>query len=158
VFEPAGCVADVAALAPAALERAKEFIGILRSGKADPHELVIRRHISQEADQYTNRSTNAEAVKALDEAGIKLQPGEMVEYVIVDASGKKKPKKAVPLVLYSLDDGYDIEKYTEMAFKAVETLLGPFGWDMERLEKMWGSGKKFNRAREKRNRQIPLNI
>ena len=142
VFKPAGCVADVSRLAPAALERAKEFIAILRSGKADPHELVIRRHISQEADQYTNRSTNAEAVKALDEAGIKLQPGEMVEYIIVDSTGKKKPLKAVPLVLYSLDDGYDIEKYTEMAFKAVETLLGPFGWDVERLEGEWRSKKK----------------
>jgi DNA polymerase elongation subunit (family B) len=127
---------------PASLDKAKEFFDLLRSGKADPHELVIRRHISQEADQYTNRSTNAEAVKALAEAGIKLKPGEMVEYIIVDATGKKKPVKAVPLVLYSLEDGYDIDKYTAMALKTIETLLSPFGWDVERLEAEWGLRKR----------------
>jgi len=125
VFGDAKNVADVQALAPAALDKAKEFLAVLRSGQADPMELIIRRHISREADQYQNRSTNAEAVKALDEAGIRLQPGEMVEYVIVDATGKNKPRKAVPLALYSLDDGYDADKYAEMAVRAVETLLGP---------------------------------
>jgi len=57
----------------------------------------------------------------------------MIEYVITDASGKRQPEKARPLALYSMDDGYDIEKYTEMALKAVETLLLPFGHDMEDL-------------------------
>jgi DNA polymerase-2 len=128
LFEHAENVMGVEALVPGALATAKEFIDLLRSGRADPQDLVIRRHISQEADQYSKRSTNAEAVKALDEAGIKLQPGEMVEYIIVDATGKKKPQKAIPLALYSFEDGYDIEKYTEMALKAAETLLGPFGF------------------------------
>lgn len=129
IFEHAAGIAEVRRLFPAALEKAKEFLTILRSGRADPLELVIRRHISKGADEYTNRSTNAEAVKALDEAGITLQPGEMVEYVIVDATGKKKPRKAVPLALYSFDDGYDIDKYTEIAKKAAETLLGPVQWE-----------------------------
>jgi DNA polymerase-2 len=142
VFAESQNIAEVSSLVPASLDKAKEFFDLLRSGKADPHELVIRRHISQEADQYTNRSTNAEAVKALAEAGIKLKPGEMVEYIIVDATGKKKPVKAVPLVLYSLEDGYDIDKYTAMALKTIETLLSPFGWDVERLEAEWGLRKR----------------
>ncbi|MDH4068909.1 MAG: hypothetical protein OEV30_00640 [Ignavibacteria bacterium] len=141
VFEHARGVADVRTLFPAALEKAKEFLSLLRSGRADPLELVIRRHISKEADEYTNRSTNAEAVKALDEAGIRLQPGEMVEYVIVDATGKKKPQKAVPLALYSFDDGYDIDKYTEMAMKAAETLLGPVPWEERK------TARRIRRAR-----------
>jgi DNA polymerase-2 len=150
VLQTAKGVADVEALVPSALARAKEFIDVLRSGKADPLELVIRRHISQEAEEYSKRSTNAEAVKTLDEAGIKLKPGEMVEYIITDATGKKKPQKAVPLALYSFDDGYDIEKYTEMALKAVETMLLPFGWNVERLLQMfvWTS-KKAHRTNRK---------
>jgi DNA polymerase elongation subunit (family B) len=145
VFEPAKDLQEVRALVPQALAKAKEFIDLLRSGKADPLQLVIRRHISQAADQYKNRSASAEVTKALDEAGITLAPGESIEYILVDASGKKQPQKAIPLSLYSFDDGYDIEKYTEMALKAVETLLLPFGWDVKRLAEMCVNGKRLKR-------------
>ena len=56
LLEHAGGVKDVEALVPQLLEKAKEFIDILRSGKADPLQLVVRRHISQEANEYRNRS------------------------------------------------------------------------------------------------------
>jgi DNA polymerase elongation subunit (family B) len=149
IFKNAKNVAEVEALVPEALAKAKEHIDLLRSGQANPLELVIRRHISQEADEYKNRSANAEVAKALEEAGIKLQPGEMVEYVILDATGKKKPEKAKPLALYSFDEGYDIEKYTEMALKAVETLLLPFGWNVERLGiAIGGSTPKKSRKKD----------
>jgi DNA polymerase-2 len=128
-------VAEVELLVPVALNLTREQMRILRSGAADPHELVIRRHVSREADEYTNRSQQAEVTRALKETGIRLAPGELIEYVIVDATGKRKPEKARPLALYSLDEGYDIEKYTEMTLKAVETLLLPFGYDVNRLMK-----------------------
>jgi DNA polymerase elongation subunit (family B) len=124
-------------LVPAVLATAKEFVDLLRSGRADPLQLVVRRHISQEAGEYTNRSANAIVSQALDEAGVHLAPGESVEYIIIDASGKRNPEKAKAVALYSLDDGYDIEKYTEMALKAVETLLLPFGYDAEKLRGLW---------------------
>jgi DNA polymerase II len=148
IFKPADSVHDVEMLVPQALARAREFIDCLRAGKADPHELVIRRHIAQEADEYRNRSASAEVTRALDDAGISLAAGEAIEYIIVDASGKKKPQKAIPLALYSFDDGYDIEKYTEMALKAVETLLLPWGWDVEKLGEFLA-----DRPRKKRSRK-----
>ena len=98
-------------------------------------------------DEYTNRSANAIVAQALAEAGVHLAPGETVEYIIIDATGKRNPEKAKAVALYSLDDGYDIEKYTEMALKAVETLLFPFGYDAERLREMWCPvPKKIKRA------------
>jgi DNA polymerase elongation subunit (family B) len=66
----------------------------------------------------------------------------MIEYIILDATGKKKPEKAKPLALYSFDDGYDIEKYTELALKAVETLLLPFGYTVEKLEEAFKIARK----------------
>ena len=133
VLQQAKCVKDVEALVPQVLSKAREHIDVLHSGKADPRDLVIRRHISQEAGEYKNRSASAEVTKTLEEAGVRLAPGESIEYVLVDASGKKKPQKAIPLALYSFDDGYDIGKYAEMALKAAETILLPWGWDAERL-------------------------
>ena len=59
------------------------------------------------------------------------------------------PAKAIPTALYSLDDGYDIEKYTELALKATETLLSPLGYDVEKLKNVFGlikPKKKVERA------------
>ena len=138
LFGAARDVAGVEALVPAALEKAREYIDLLRSGGANPMELVVRRHVSREAEEYANQSMSAVVAQALDEAGIHLAAGEMIEYIIIDASGKKQPMKAKPVALYALDDGYDIEKYTELVLKAVETLLLPFGYDCDRLRETFG--------------------
>jgi DNA polymerase elongation subunit (family B) len=130
-------VAEVEKLVPELLAKAGEFLALLRSGQANPLELVVRQHLSREPDEYANNSANAVVSRALDEAGIHLAPGEMVEYIIVDASGKKKPEKAKPVALYAFEDGYDIERYTEMALKAAETLLLPFGYDCEKLRTLF---------------------
>ena len=62
----------VEALVPVALAKAGEFIAELRTGKANPLELVVRRHISREADEYTNNNVSAVVAKALEEAGMSL--------------------------------------------------------------------------------------
>lgn len=149
VLGQARSIRELEPLVPDVLAKAQEFIGLLRSGNVDPLELVVRRHITREPDEYANRSANAEVAKALEEAGIHLSPGEMVEYIIVDATGKRAPEKARPVALYALEDGYDIEKYTEMALKAVETLLYPFGYDVEALKQHWHIVKPAKRASRK---------
>jgi DNA polymerase-2 len=131
-------LAELTQLVPELLAKAREWMDVLRGGRADPRELVVRRHLSREAGEYTTRTVNAVAARALEEAGVHLAAGETVEYIILDASGKQKPEKAKPLALYALEDGYDIEVYTTMALKAVETLLGPFGYDVERLKDPMG--------------------
>jgi DNA polymerase elongation subunit (family B) len=133
LFGSARTVAELERLIPAALLKAREQIDLLRSGNADPLDLVIRRHISREAEEYANRSANALVAQALEEAGVHLEPGEMIEYILVDATGKRNPAKAKPVALYAHDDGYDIDKYTAMALDAIGTLLLPFGYDEERL-------------------------
>ncbi len=125
---------DVENFVPELLEKVREALTILRAGQVNPLELVIRRHISQEASEYKNNSVNAIVTKALEETGIHLSSGEMIEYIIIDSTGRKAPEKAKPVCLYAFEDGYDIEKYTELTLKAAETLLLPFGYDVERLK------------------------
>ena len=127
-------VKEVEAMVPDLLEIARRHITILQSGKANPMELVLRRHITKEATEYANNSISAVVSKMVEEMGVHLAAGEMIEFIILDQSGKKKPEKAKPLALYAFEDGYDIEQYTEFALKAVETLLLPYGYDMERLK------------------------
>jgi DNA polymerase-2 len=154
----AATVADLRDLLPVLLEKAGEFFAVLRAGRADPLELVIRRHLSREPEEYVNNSANAVAARTLNEAGVRLSPGETVEYIIVDGSGKRAPEKAKPVALYALDDGYDIEVYTEMALKAVETLLAPFGYSIDALRGLYAP-KPLPRAeiaRRKTLRSLPL--
>jgi len=135
-------IADIKAALPDLLEIVHRFLTILRSGHANPMDLVIRRHLSQEADEYTNNSVNALVAKMVDELGVHLAPGEMLEYIIIDQSGKKRPEKAKPLALYAFEDGYDIEKYTELLLKAAETILLPLGRNLERLQEHFGLQRK----------------
>jgi DNA polymerase elongation subunit (family B) len=80
----------------------------------------------------------------------------MIEFIILDQSGKKKPEKAKPLALYAFEDGYDIEQYTEFALKAVETLMLPFGYDMERLKQEFAPSTARRIPLRKNSRSITL--
>jgi DNA polymerase elongation subunit (family B) len=121
-------------------------------------ELVMKRHITHEADEYVNNSISAVVSKMVEAMGVHLSAGESIEFIILDQSGKKKPEKAKPLALYAFEDGYDIEQYTELALRAVETLLLPLGYDMDRLKTYFG----INQPKRKRlpgrpkNQELPL--
>ena len=151
-------VEELSVLVPEMLEVAKGFISLLQSGRANPMELILKRHITHEADEYVNNSISAVVSKMVEEMGVHLSAGESIEFIIIDQSGKKKPEKAKPIALYAFEDGYDIEQYTEMALKAVETLLLPFGYDMNWLKVHFD----INQQKRKRlpghpkNQELPL--
>jgi DNA polymerase-2 len=151
-------VEEISALVPDVLEVAQGFISLLQSGRANPMELVLKRHITHEADEYVNNSISAVVSKMVEEMGVHLSAGESIEFIILDQSGKKKPEKAKPVALYAFEDGYDIEQYTEMALKAVETLLLPLGYDMERLKMHFGIGKPKRKRipGHPQNQDLPL--
>lgn len=147
-------VEDVRALVPDLLEIVRSAVAILRSGKANPMDLVLRRHITKEADEYTNNSMSAVVAKLVQEMGVLLAAGESIEFIILDQSGKKKPEKAKPLALYAFEDGYDIEQYTEFALKAAETLLVPFGYDVQTLKDELGLTPPAPKKAIRRERQL----
>ena len=111
-------VDELSSIVPEVLEIAQDFISLLQSGRANPMELVIKRHITREADEYLNNSISAVVSKMVEAMGVHLSAGESIEFIILDQSGKKKPEKAKPLALYAFEDGYDIEQYTEMVLKS----------------------------------------
>lgn len=126
-------VASIRASLPALLEVVDGYLTALRSGSVNPMELVLRRHITKEADEYMNNSVSAAVTRLVADTGIHLAAGEAIEYIIVDASGKRRPEKAKPVSLYAFEDGYDIEKYSAMVIDAAATLLSPMGQTREAL-------------------------
>jgi DNA polymerase elongation subunit (family B) len=144
------------AVVPEVLDIARSSIQLLQSGRANPMELVLRRHITREAHEYTNNSISSVVAKMVEEMGIHLSAGESIEFIIVDQSGTRTPDKAKPLALYALEDGYDIEQYTELALRAVETLLLPFGFDKKRLKQEFGLVKELRSRRLVDVSELPL--
>jgi len=151
-------VGELSGLVPEVLEVAREYISLLQSGRANPMELVLKRHITHEVDEYLNNSISAVVSKMVEEMGVHLSAGESIEFIILDQSGKKKPEKAKPLALYAFEDGYDIEQYTELALRAVETLLLPLGYDMDRLKAHFeiGRPKRKRPPGHPKNQDLPL--
>jgi DNA polymerase II len=151
-------VEEVSALVPEVLEIARSFIVLLQSGRANPMELILKRHITHEADEYLNNSISAVVSKMVEEMGVHLSAGESIEFIILDQSGKKKPEKAKPIALYAFEDGYDIEQYTELALRAVETLLLPFGYDVQRLKAHFriGMPKQKRLQVPQKSQELPL--
>ncbi|MCX6133138.1 MAG: hypothetical protein NTU47_04910 [Ignavibacteriales bacterium] len=147
-------VEDLRGLVPDLVEIVRNAVAVLRSGKANPMELVLRRHITKEADEYTNNSLSAVVAKLVQGMGVSLAAGESIEFIILDQSGKKKPEKAKPLALYAFEDGYDIEQYTEFALKAAETLLFPFGYDVQTLKDELGLTPPVQKITSKRGRLL----
>jgi DNA polymerase elongation subunit (family B) len=92
--------------------------------------------------------------KLVQEMGVSLAAGESIEFIILDQSGKKRPEKAKPLALYAFEDGYDIEQYTEFALKAAETLLFPFGYDVQMLKDELGLTPPVQKKASRRARQL----
>ncbi len=134
-------ISDIHELLPELLSEAGFYLRELRAGNVDPRELVLRRRVQKDASEYSNNNLNAMVVRELAQFGINVQAGEVIEYVILDQSGKNEPQKAKSLLTYQHFDRYDIEKYTELLLKAVETLLSPFGYDIEKLKKFYRVGE-----------------
>ncbi len=136
---------EVRTLVPELLREAATYLNELRSGRVDPRELVLRRRVQKESEEYLTKSLNAMVVRELADFGISVQPGEIIEFIIIDQTGKREPQKAKSLLTYQHWDGYDIEKYTELFLKAIETLLSPFGYSLERLQEHYQTGKTRKR-------------
>jgi DNA polymerase elongation subunit (family B) len=132
---------------PELLAVVKQYVRELREGHANPYDLVIRRHITQDPADYSNRSVNALVAQAIVSAGVSLQPGESIEFIITDQSGKHDPDKAKAVFMYKPEDGYDAGQYTKLLLDTASTLLQPFGWTRERLEEEIVGMKKRKKTR-----------
>lgn len=143
LLSEAKSISELGAAVPGILLEAGSYLRQLRAGNVDPMELVLRRRIQKEAGKYANNSISAMVVRELAQFGLDAQAGEVIEYVVIDQKGKRDPQKAKSLLTYQHEDGYDIEKYSQLLLKAVETLLSPFGYDLEKLERYYGiAGKR----------------
>jgi DNA polymerase-2 len=114
---------ELAALRPELMEMAEGFRHLLREGGINPQDLVITRVLSQPVADYQVDTPTALAARQLEAAGIPIQPGEKVRYVLTE--GKRGPKECRVQAAPFLEtlDGYDTTLYLALLERAVQEVM-----------------------------------
>jgi len=98
----------------------ERYLARLRDGSVAPEELVVRKRLTQAPASYRKNSATAIAARQLDRAGVKLRPGENIEFIITDRDSTLIDDRVRAWTLWEGWRGYDIEAYTEALAKAFE--------------------------------------
>jgi len=92
----------------------------LRDGSVAAEELVIRKRLTKAPGNYQKNSSTAIAARQLDRAGVKLRPGENIEFIITDADSSLIDDRVRAWTLWEGWRGYDVEAYGKALEKAFE--------------------------------------
>ena len=111
-----------------------EYANKLVEGKVDEHELMVTKRLSKSPSSYSHDVFQAIAAKQLEEAGFEIQPGQTVQYLIVNSLSRRARERVVAAQLLKPNVRYDVREYVNMLVSAGETLLGLFGYTRNKIE------------------------
>lgn len=118
---------------PRALDILAEAVGRLRDGEVSPADLAVTTTISRAPEDYRSHAQVAVAARQMARAGVRLHPGERIQYVITDAGARLPDDRVRPLGLLGADWACDAAYYTGLLLRAAETVLAPLGYTASRL-------------------------
>jgi DNA polymerase elongation subunit (family B) len=96
-------------------------------------DLLIRRRLSKSIEDYSSkRQIQVNAASELNKAGLKLQAGQTIAYVITKYRSAGQ-NRSVPEELVEEETAYDSERYVELLADVCATVLSPFGIDKGNL-------------------------
>jgi len=106
------------------LEEAREvlarYLAQLETGNVNLEELVVNRRLTRSPGDYRQASATAIAAKQLERSGVKLRPGETLQYIITDAEAELPDDRVRAWTLWEGWRGYDVKKYQEALREAFE--------------------------------------
>ncbi len=114
---------------PAAVAYAAERLRVLRAGEAPLEALTVSQRLSRRLEEYRVRTVAARVAAQLLEAGVAVDPGERLRFLLVPG-----PEKACPWERIKGAPAYDRDAYTELLLRAIESVLAPVGVDRATLE------------------------
>ncbi len=94
----------------------------LKCGAVNPLELAIHKQLSQTPEAYLNDTLTAIAAKKMAGAGIKLNAGETIAYVVTEERDKVKDWRVTPLAFIEDSFEYDHRYYGRLLEQALDIL------------------------------------
>ena len=120
---------------PEAIATLRDYAGPLLRGEIKPALALHSRRVSRRLDEYRSYTDNAAALEQLLETGAKVQPGQQVRYLVTNKRGKLHTERVTVEQLMRGDERYDTAYYYRQLLRVGESLLLPFGWSCERLDR-----------------------
>jgi DNA polymerase elongation subunit (family B) len=95
----------------------------LANGEVDIAELVVSKRITREPRDYQKAGVTAIAAQQLFGSGVKLRPGQNIEYVITNSEAHVPNDRVRAYALWEGWFGYDRKKYAAMLREAFEPFV-----------------------------------
>ena len=95
----------------------------LADGNVEIRELIISKRITREPRGYQKAGATAIAAQQLFGSGVKLRPGQTVEYIITDSNSSVPNDRVRAFALWEGWFGYDRKKYAAMLREAFEPFV-----------------------------------
>ncbi len=103
------------------------YLERVETGSVAVEELVISKRMTRAPHEYRKASLTAIAAQQLDGRGVKLRPGQTVEYIITDADAGVWNDRVRSYGLWEGWHGYDRGKYRALLLEAFEPFRHPVG-------------------------------
>jgi len=117
-----------------ALEIVKKVVKDLKKRKIDKKELIIRTQLKKPIKEYIARGPHVIAAEKMEQKGIRVSQGMLIEFYIAKAKGQGKKLVRDKVKLPDEKDDYDIEYYlNNQILASVENILEVFGINMKEV-------------------------
>lgn len=118
-----------------AISEVKKVLKKIKKGDVDKKEMIIHTQITKPLDQYKQVGPHVVAARKIEEHGIKVSRGTIIQYIIVKGKGSIS-QRAVP---YEYSEGYEYDKdyyINNQLIPAIERIMYSFGYTKKDLEDM----------------------
>jgi len=121
---------------PVAVEYVREACSRIRERRVGGEGLVVSKCLRKSVDGYGSSLPHVTAARQLSIKGVEVRPGDLVDFLYVEAGHRNPYRRVVPVGLVGQGwRGYDRAKYVDLLLDAAETILGAFGFDRRSLER-----------------------
>ena len=118
-----------------AIKEVKKAFKRIKKGEVERKELIIHTQITKPLNQYKQVGPHVVAAQRIEEHGIKVSRGSIIQYIIVKGKGSIS-QRAIP---YDYSEGYEYDKDYYINYQlipAIERIMYSFGYTKKDLEDM----------------------
>ncbi|QLG63170.1 type B DNA-directed DNA polymerase [Halorarum salinum] len=113
-------------------DRLARHLRRLDGGDVDPADLVVTTRATRGPGEYEADTLTAAALDRHSHLGVGRSAGQSVRYVVVDDGARERGRVRLP---FEEPGGYDEGFYRELLVRAAASVVSPFGWDRDRLDR-----------------------
>ena len=118
-----------------AIKEVKKAFKRIKNGDVERKELIIHTQITKPLNQYKQIGPHVVAAKRIEEHGIKVSRGTIIQYIIVKGKGSISDRE----IPYDYSEGYEYDKdyyINNQLIPAIERIMYSFGYTKRDLEDM----------------------